>query len=54
LASAISQSDIDDYNALPRGHKEKIKMWESYKRLEELGEIEPITHLLEPLEGREQ
>jgi hypothetical protein len=46
----ISQLDIDDYNALPRGDKEKRKVWEAYKRLEELGEIEPITHLLEPPE----
>lgn len=47
----ISQRDIDEYNALPRGDKEKRKMWESYKRLEELGEIEPITPLLEPPDG---
>jgi len=47
----ISQGDIDDYNTLPRGDKEKRKMWEAYKRLEALGEIEPITHLLEPPDG---
>lgn len=32
----ISQADIDDYNAA--SPKEKRRMWESYKRLEELGE----------------
>lgn len=49
----ISQSDIDGH-ALPGADKEKRKTWESYKRLEELGEIDPITHLLESPDGPTQ
>jgi hypothetical protein len=41
----LTQRDIDEYNALPL--KEKVKAWESLKRLEELGEIEPVDGLIE-------
>lgn len=41
MKGKISQRDIDEYNALPL--KEKVKAWESLKRLEEAGEIEPIA-----------
>lgn len=41
----LTQRDIDKYNALPL--KEKVKAWESLKRLEELGEIEPVDGLIE-------
>lgn len=37
----LTAQDIEDYNALPP--KEKIKAWESLKRLESAGEIEPIA-----------
>lgn len=45
----LTQSDIDDYNSLPP--KEKIKAWESLKRLEKLGELEPIAGLIQPPEN---
>lgn len=46
MAHKLTQRDIDDYNALPP--KEKLKAWESLKRLEELGELEPIGDKLKP------
>jgi hypothetical protein len=45
----LTQQDVSDFNALPP--KEKIKAWESLKRLEEAGEIEPIAGKIEKPEG---
>ncbi len=43
------RSDIEHYYSLPP--HEQLKAWESYKRLEEAGEMEGITHLLDRSEG---
>jgi hypothetical protein len=45
MKAKLTQRDIDDYNALPP--KEQIKAWNSYSRLVEAGELEPITGLIE-------
>ena len=49
MKAKLTQRDIDEYNALPP--KEKLKAWESLKRLEEAGEIEPIAGVLEEPES---
>lgn len=51
MKAKLTQRDIDDFNALPA--KEKIKAWESMKRLEGLGELEPVAGLIEKPEGAE-
>jgi hypothetical protein len=45
----LTKGDIDDFNTLPP--KEKIKAWESLKRLEQAGELEPIAGKIEKPEG---
>ena len=45
----LTQQDIDDFNALPA--KEKLKAWDSLKRLVEAGELEPIDGKIEKPEG---
>jgi hypothetical protein len=52
MKAKLSQRDIDEYNALPL--KEKVKAWDSLKRLEEAGEIEPIDGKIEKPEGTEK
>lgn len=50
MAPKLTQRDIDDYNALPL--KEKVKAWDSLKRLEEAGELEPIAGKIEKPEEK--
>lgn len=49
MKAKLTKQDIDDYNALPL--KEKLKAWDSYMRLVEAGELEPITGKIEKPEG---
>jgi|SRR6185437_17183064 len=41
----LTQQNIDDYNELPP--HEKLKAWDSYRRLVEPGELEPFDGLIE-------
>jgi hypothetical protein len=48
----LTQQDIDDYNSLPQ--HEKLKAWDSYTRLVQLGELEPFDGLIEKPEATEE
>lgn len=52
MKAKLTQRDIDEYNALPP--KEKLKAWDSLKRLVEAGELEPFEGFFEKPEGAEK